>query len=112
MVNGLYLSGTALCRKKFTGDDWKLPEIQERYNGYFSPYLQRKVDQLRRERELDTQLNKLSIMSSNDTSISEKRLSCLSSDESEPYSPSNESASPNATLGVKTIPRPACAESP
>ncbi len=30
------------CRKKIKEDDWKLPEIQKRYNGYFSQYLQEK----------------------------------------------------------------------
>jgi uncharacterized protein len=34
------------CRKKITGNDWKLPELQRRYKGYFSPYLQRRIDRL------------------------------------------------------------------
>ena len=32
------------CRHRVTGDDWKLPELQKRYAGYFSPYLQRRID--------------------------------------------------------------------
>jgi uncharacterized protein len=32
------------CRGKVTGDDWKRPELQERYKGYFSPYIQRMID--------------------------------------------------------------------
>ncbi|KPL79043.1 lysine methyltransferase [Ornatilinea apprima] len=35
------------CRKTITGKDWQIPELQERYRGYFSPYLQRRIDKLR-----------------------------------------------------------------
>ena len=34
------------CRGNITGNDWMLPELQERYNGYFSPYLARKISSL------------------------------------------------------------------
>jgi hypothetical protein len=34
------------CRKHITGHDWQLPELHERYRGYFSPYLQRRIDKL------------------------------------------------------------------
>jgi len=37
--------GSKGCRKKITEDDWKIPEIRERYNGYFSQYLQERIDQ-------------------------------------------------------------------
>jgi hypothetical protein len=30
---------TTLCRRRVSGDDWRLPELQERYDGFFSPYL-------------------------------------------------------------------------
>ncbi|MEL6892070.1 MAG: SET domain-containing methyltransferase [Actinomycetota bacterium] len=36
--------GTAICRGKVTGQDWMLPQLQQRYAGWFSPYLQRKID--------------------------------------------------------------------
>ncbi|HEX5132337.1 MAG TPA: SET domain-containing protein [Candidatus Krumholzibacteria bacterium] len=36
--------GARTCRKHVTGDDWRLPELQSRYAGYFSPYLQRRID--------------------------------------------------------------------
>lgn len=36
--------GSALCRGKVTGDDWKLPELQARYGEYFSIYLRRKIE--------------------------------------------------------------------
>jgi hypothetical protein len=39
--------GTALCRGQVTGQDWRRPELQERYRGYFSPYLQQRIDNLK-----------------------------------------------------------------
>jgi hypothetical protein len=38
--------GSALCRGRITGEDWHRPELIERYRGYFSPYLQRRIAQL------------------------------------------------------------------
>ena len=38
--------GSPNCRKKIGGNDWKKPELQKRYNGFFSPYLQRRIDQV------------------------------------------------------------------
>ncbi len=38
--------GSKLCRGKITGNDWMLPELQVRYAGYFSPYLQRRIRRL------------------------------------------------------------------
>jgi len=35
--------GAAACRKTITGQDWMRPELQEKYRGYFSWYLQRKL---------------------------------------------------------------------
>jgi SET domain-containing protein len=40
--------GVKECRGKVTGDDWRRPELWERYTGYFSPYLQRRINALRR----------------------------------------------------------------
>ena len=41
--------GAKTCRHHVTGDDWQLPELQTRYAGHFSPYLQRRIDtELRR----------------------------------------------------------------
>jgi uncharacterized protein len=39
--------GTPQCRNRVTGNDWRLPELWDRYAGYFSPYLQRRIDRLR-----------------------------------------------------------------
>jgi uncharacterized protein len=37
--------GTSLCRGLVTGEDWKKLELQARYSGYFSDYIQKKIDQ-------------------------------------------------------------------
>ena len=31
------------------GDNWQLPELWAKYAGYFSPYLQRRIDRLAQE---------------------------------------------------------------
>ena len=38
--------GAENCRGNITGEDWNRPELRERYAGYFSPYLQRRIDML------------------------------------------------------------------
>lgn len=38
--------GTLECRKTITGRDWTLPGLQQKYQGYFSHYLARKIDSL------------------------------------------------------------------
>jgi hypothetical protein len=45
--------GTALCRGQVTGNDWQLPELQARYEGFFSPYLQRRIDRLKQEKAVN-----------------------------------------------------------
>jgi hypothetical protein len=35
--------GSPNCRRKITGDDWKIPELWKKYKGYFSPYLARRI---------------------------------------------------------------------
>lgn len=32
--------GASECRKVITGQDWRLPELRQRYAGYFSRYIQ------------------------------------------------------------------------
>jgi hypothetical protein len=39
--------GSPECRGCVTGSDWALPELQIRYSGFFSPYLQRRIDEMR-----------------------------------------------------------------
>jgi SET domain-containing protein len=36
--------GSPLCRGRITEDDWKLPELRKRYAGFFSQYLQERID--------------------------------------------------------------------
>jgi SET domain-containing protein len=38
--------GARNCRGEVTGEDWKRPELRERYAGYYSPYLQRRIEML------------------------------------------------------------------
>ena len=45
------LCGQPNCRGVITGDDWRIPELQQRYQGYFSPYLQRRIAQLNGARD-------------------------------------------------------------
>ena len=41
--------GAPHCRGRVTGNDWARPELWTRYAGHFSPYLQRRIDQLKLE---------------------------------------------------------------
>lgn len=38
------LCGSYNCRGVITGDDWKDKELQQKYRGYFSAYVQRMID--------------------------------------------------------------------
>jgi hypothetical protein len=38
--------GAASCRGRVTGRDWRLPELQERYRGGFSPFIERRIARL------------------------------------------------------------------
>ena len=35
--------GSKSCRKTITKEDWRIPELQEKYGEYFSPYLKTKL---------------------------------------------------------------------
>lgn len=39
--------GAPSCRGTITGIDWRKPQIQEKYDGYFSWFIQRRIDALR-----------------------------------------------------------------
>jgi hypothetical protein len=45
--------GTPNCRGRVTGNDWSRPELWERYAGYFSPYLQRRIERLKQSLPVD-----------------------------------------------------------
>jgi len=36
--------GARRCRKTLTGQDWRIPRLRRRYRGYFSAYLEAKMD--------------------------------------------------------------------
>jgi uncharacterized protein len=40
--------GTPSCRGTITGSDWRKPEIQAKYDGYFSWFIQRRIDAMRK----------------------------------------------------------------
>lgn len=39
--------GEPTCRKKIAATDWQLPELWRRYGGFFSPYLQIRIERLK-----------------------------------------------------------------
>ncbi len=39
--------GSPRCRGRVTGDDWKRRELWKRYDGYFSTYLQKRIEMIR-----------------------------------------------------------------
>lgn len=39
--------GALVCRKEITGNDWQLPDVQERYRDHFSPFLNERIRRLR-----------------------------------------------------------------
>jgi hypothetical protein len=41
------MCGSENCRRFFRGTDWRDPALWEKYDGYFSLYLQRRINQLR-----------------------------------------------------------------
>jgi len=42
--------GAVTCRGRVTGEDWRLPALWRRYDGFFSPYLQRRIARLQEQR--------------------------------------------------------------
>jgi len=38
--------GSRLCRGRVTGNDWRIPELQRRYRGYFTLYIERRIQGL------------------------------------------------------------------
>ncbi len=38
--------GSGLCRRTVTGNDWRLKDLQARYRGHFSPYINDRIDLL------------------------------------------------------------------
>lgn len=46
--------GAPNCRGQVTGEDWMRPDLQEKYAGYFSPYLQARIDRLKAAKKVLT----------------------------------------------------------
>lgn len=42
--------GSPVCRKKITGKDWRLPELQKRYKGHFTPLLNKRIAKFNRQK--------------------------------------------------------------
>jgi hypothetical protein len=55
-----------LCRGKVRADDWQLDTLRHRYKGFFSPYIQRKID-AERSRALLTKHDVESLLATYDT---------------------------------------------
>jgi hypothetical protein len=45
--------GAPNCRGYISGQDWSRPDLWEKYAGYFSPYLQRRIDALKEKNKTD-----------------------------------------------------------
>ena len=39
--------GSANCRGQVKGTDWTIPELWEKYDGYYMPYLARRIEKLK-----------------------------------------------------------------
>ena len=42
--------GAPTCRGRVSGNDWQRPELWERYDGYFSTYLQNRIELMRNKK--------------------------------------------------------------
>jgi len=49
--------GSPHCRGRITGNDWQRSELWERYYGYFSPYLQRRIELLQYDKIVSSNAN-------------------------------------------------------
>ncbi|NMC36536.1 SET domain-containing protein [Candidatus Beckwithbacteria bacterium] len=41
--------GSPSCRGKVTGKDWKLPKLQKKYEGHFSPLINKRIKKMKNE---------------------------------------------------------------
>jgi hypothetical protein len=63
--------GSPLCRSRTSAEDWRNRELQLRYAGYFSPYLQRRIEALRRIEPIAAEpvAAELQVVSANRTNV-------------------------------------------
>ena len=38
--------GSSICRGRVTGNDWQRADLQQRYRGYFTPYIERLIQEM------------------------------------------------------------------
>jgi SET domain-containing protein len=50
MLDNRCRCGSPYCRRIVTGDDWRREDVQERYRGHFSPFINRRIERLRKGR--------------------------------------------------------------
>ncbi len=46
--------GSPVCRQIVTGDDWRLPNVRQRYAGHFAPFLNTRINTLNRAQQTHT----------------------------------------------------------
>lgn len=51
--------GSPSCRKRITGNDWQNLLLQQSYQGYFSPYLQRRIERMEKMSAVVTQTTRM-----------------------------------------------------
>ena len=45
--------GSQLCRKRVSGRDWRINDLQERYNGHFTPLINKRIAKLKEQKLLE-----------------------------------------------------------
>jgi hypothetical protein len=50
MLDNRCRCGSPDCRRIITGDDWRREDVQERYRGHFSPFINRRIERLMKDR--------------------------------------------------------------
>ena len=48
MLDNRCRCGSPYCRRVVTGDDWRREDVQERYRDHFSPFINRRIERLRK----------------------------------------------------------------
>lgn len=44
VMPGQCACSSSLCRHRITGFDWRRPDLQERYRGHFSPFINKRIE--------------------------------------------------------------------
>jgi hypothetical protein len=47
-LDGTCRCGSPSCRETVRGSDWRLPEVQDRYRGHFSPFINERIRKIKR----------------------------------------------------------------